>query len=227
MPSATVTCSDEIGVRAEQLHTGPSHCRGAPSQRRQGHVKGPRRGGRGKPQHGRPAPPTEHLDKLSLSSDSTCGHSPEGKIKAKLKINHGQQKLGDAELNQSKTDSESPTDLTQEPPVSTHQQPVCQSSSNTPNTECPKDAGVFASGRGHRGRRRGPHGSVQQPKHLRGTEHWDAPGTVRHHWEGRGLRNRGGAGHNPCGRGGGPRRGHGRGFHQKAEDREVGREGVL
>ncbi|XP_071393427.1 E3 ubiquitin-protein ligase RNF25 [Centroberyx affinis] len=227
VPSSSTVSSDETAVRADQFHTGPSLCRGGPGQRRQGQMRGPRRGGRGRPQHGRPAPPIEHLDKLSLSSDSTHGHSSEGPIKAKPKGNHSQQKLG--ELSQSKTDREGSTDLgQQEPPVPTDKEPICQSNSDALKTECPKDAGETASGRGHRGRRRGPHGSAQHPRHLRGTDQWDAPGAGRHHWEGRASRSRGGA-NNPCGRGGGPRRGHGhgRGFHQRAVEREAGREEVL
>lgn len=211
VPSASVICSDVIGVRAEPFPSGPSHFRGGPSQRRQGQLKGPRRGGRGRPQHGRPGPPIEHLDRLSLSLDSTHDHSSEGPIKAKLKVNHSQQVLGNAELRRDSEGSQ------QEPLVSTLKQPVCQSSLDALNAECPRGAGESGSGRGHRGRRRGPHGSVQHPKHVRGTDHWDAPGAARHHWEGRGPRSRGG----------GPRRGYERGLHQKAAEREVGREGVL
>lgn len=167
-------------------------------------MRGPRRGGRSRPQHRRAAPITEHLDKLSLSSDCT-----EGPVKAKAQGNHGQQMQVNADFCQSKTGTRDVYAEQQETPVPPDDQPVCQAALET---ECPEDAAD-----GHRGRRRGPHRPVP---------HTGGPGPARYHWDGRASRSRGGA-NNLYSRGGGPRRGHGRGFQHKVVDRERGREEVL
>ncbi|KAM4634477.1 E3 ubiquitin-protein ligase RNF25 isoform 2-T2 [Polymixia lowei] len=232
VPSASTLPSDEISVPMNQLHTGLSHHRGGACHRQQGQLKGPRRGGRGRLHHGRAAPPTERLNNLSLSSDSSHGNSSEVPIKFRLQGDHGQQKVGNAELSQSKSGREGSTDLNQHgSQVSTDKQPICQPSLDTLKNECPQDNGEPARGRSYRGRRRGPCGSVQQTsqwqeRHARGMDQLDAPGAVHHHWDGRGSRSREGA-NNPFSSGGRPRRGYGRGFHQKVVEREVGRGGVL
>ncbi|KAM3864029.1 E3 ubiquitin-protein ligase RNF25 [Diretmus argenteus] len=199
--------SDDIGVGgADQSRIQLPPCGNVPGQKRQGQSRGPRRGGRGgrgRPQHWRPAPPTEHLDKLALSSSTS---SSEGPTKARVQGNLGRQKLGNAEPCQPQPDGE----LVQpEPSASTEKQPTSSWDEN-PKTDCPKDAGQLAYGRGNRERRRGP-----QLRHHRGRDQWDAPGAGYHHWDGRG------------GRGGGPHRGRGRGFHQRVVERDVGREEVL
>lgn len=204
VPSASNVSSDETGVRGDQFVPGLSHCRGGQGQRRHNQARGHRRGGRSRPQHRRAAPITEHLDKLSLSSDCT-----EGPIKAKAQ---GQQMQVNAELCQSETGRDFYAEQ-QETLVSPDNQPVCQAALET---ECREDAADSAGGRGHRGRRRGPHRPVP---------HTGAPGPVHYHWDGR-TRSRGGA-NNLYSRGGGPRRGHGRGFQHKVVERERGREEVL
>ncbi|XP_070779966.1 E3 ubiquitin-protein ligase RNF25 [Enoplosus armatus] len=205
VPSASNISSDETGVRADRFVPGLSHCRGGQGQRRQNQMRGPRRGGRSRPQHRRAAPITEHLDKLSLSS-----HCTEGPVKAKAQGNHGQQMQVNAEFCQSKTGR----DVSAEPHktlVSPDDQPMCQAALET---ECPEDAAESAGGRGHRGRRRGPH------------RYGPHTGPAHYHWDGRASRSRGGA-NNLYSRGGGPRRGHSRGFQHKVEERERGREEVL
>uniref|UniRef100_A0A8C4I4H8 E3 ubiquitin-protein ligase RNF25 n=1 Tax=Dicentrarchus labrax TaxID=13489 RepID=A0A8C4I4H8_DICLA len=145
LPSASNVPSDEPGVRGDRFVPGLSQCRGGPGQRRQHQVRGQRRGGRSRPQHRRAAPVTEHLDKLSLSSDCT-----EGPIRAKAQGDHGQQTQGHAELCESR-DAER-----HEAPGPPDHQPV------------------DAAG-GQRGRRRGPHrpfshsGGAPAPAHC----HWD------------------------------------------------------
>ncbi|XP_067472300.1 E3 ubiquitin-protein ligase RNF25 [Thunnus thynnus] len=201
LPSASNVSSDETGVRAEPLVPGPSHCRGIQSQRRQSQARGQRRGGRGssRPQHWRAAPITEHLDKLSLSSD--CSDGP---MRGKPQGDYGQQTQGDTEPCRNKTGKE----------VYAQQETQLSPDEQSLETECLKDV---AGGHGHRGRRRGPY---------RSGPHTGAPGPARYHWDGRASRSRGGA-NNLCGRGGGPRRGHGRGYQQRAVERERGREEVL
>lgn len=167
-------------------------------------MRGQRRGGRSRPQNRRAAPITEHLDKLSLSSDCT-----ERPIKAKAQGNHDQN----AELCQSKTDRDVYAEQ-QKSLVSPDDRPACQAALES---DCPEDAADSAGGHGHRGRRRGPYHPVQ---------HTGAPGPAHYHWDGRASRNRGRA-TNLHSRGGAPRRGHGRSFQHKAVERERGREEVL
>ncbi|XP_059204255.1 E3 ubiquitin-protein ligase RNF25 isoform X2 [Centropristis striata] len=197
VPSASNVSS--YGVRADPFVPGLSHCRGGQGPRRHSQVRGPRRGGGSRPQHRRAAPITEHLDKLSLSSDAT-----EGPFTAKAQGN--QQAHVDAESCRSETGGG--VHSGQETLVS----PDEPGGQATMETECPKDA---AGGQGHRGRRRGPHRSFPDS---------GAPG--RYHWDGRASRSRGGPG-NLYSRGGGPRRGHGRGFQHKVVERERAREEVL
>ncbi|XP_031718251.1 E3 ubiquitin-protein ligase RNF25 isoform X1 [Anarrhichthys ocellatus] len=186
-PSASHVPSCEAGVRADQFGSGLSHCRGGPGQRRQNQARGPRRGGRSRPQHRRAAPPiTEHLDKLSLSSGCT-----EGPIRAKAQGNQMQQV--NAELCQPKTGRA----------VYAEQQESLVSPDG--QTECPKDA---AGGRGHRGRRRGPHRADS-----------DTMARGRYHWDGRASKSRGGGPGNPYSRGGGPHWSHDGGFQHKVVER--------
>lgn len=198
VPSASNVSSDETGVRADRFVPGLSHCRGGQGQRRQNQARG-RRGGRSRPHHRRATPITEHLDKLSLSS-----HYTEGPVIAKTEGSHGQQMLEHGELSQSKTGRDVYAEQTL---VSPDDQPTCHAAVET---EGPEDA---AGGRGHRGRRRGPHRYVP---HM---------GAAHYHWDGRASRSRGGANNLYSRGGGGPRRGHGRGFQHKVEERE--REEVL
>ncbi|XP_073350497.1 E3 ubiquitin-protein ligase RNF25 [Pagrus major] len=208
LPSVSNVSSDEPGVRADRFAPGLTHCRGGQGQRRQNQVRGQRRGGRSRPQHRRAAPVTEHLDKLSLSSDCT-----EGPIKAKAQGNRGHQMQVNAEVCESKTGRDVCAEQ-QDTTVSPDDQPVCQAASET---ECPEGAADSAGGRVHHGRRRGPH----RPVH-----HTGAPGPAHYHWDGRGSRSRGGP-NNLYSRGGGHRRGHSRGFQHKVVERERGREEVL
>ncbi|XP_071321666.1 E3 ubiquitin-protein ligase RNF25 isoform X2 [Trachinotus anak] len=205
-PSASSVSPDETGLRADQFVPGLSHCRGGQGHRRQYQVRGPRRGGRYRPQHARAAPVTEQLNKLCLSSD--CA---EGPVRAQAQGDRDHQMHGNAELCRPKTSREVYAEQQQ---VSPDSQPVCKSGLET---DCQKDAADSAGSRGHRGRRRGPH---------RSAPHSGGPGPARYHWEGRASRSRGGA-NNLYSRGGGPHRGHGRGFQQKVVERERGREEVL
>ncbi|KAI3359952.1 hypothetical protein L3Q82_013851, partial [Scortum barcoo] len=188
-PSASSASSDHAGVRADRFVPALSHCRGGG----QSQAGAPRRGG-GRQQHRRAAPVTEHLDKLTLSSDCT-----EGPVKVKAQ---GQTVQEHADFCQSHCAEQ------QEPPPPPDEHP---------ESECSGEAVDSAGGRGHRGRRRGPHRPVQ---------HTGAPGPPRYHWDGRASRSRGGA-NNLHSRGGGPRRGHGRGPQHKVVERERGREEVL
>ncbi|XP_041633957.1 E3 ubiquitin-protein ligase RNF25 [Cheilinus undulatus] len=193
LPSASNISMNETSTRADRFPPGLSQ-----GQRRPNHIRGQRRGGRSRPHHGRAAPVTEHLDKLSLSSDAT-----EGPTKAKAQGNPSQQMQ---DLSQSETNREvyEPKEL----PVSPGDQPVCQEAGFS------KDAADSAGGRSHPGRRRGPYRPA------------GAPGPGHYHWDGRAPRGRGGANNQYRG-GGGPRRGQGRGFHQRVVDRDRGREEVL
>ncbi|XP_054463229.1 E3 ubiquitin-protein ligase RNF25 [Anoplopoma fimbria] len=199
VPSA----SYETGVRADQFVSGQSHCRGGQGQRRQNQARGPRRGGRFRPQHHRRAAPvTEHLDKLSLSSDCT-----KGPFKTRAQGNHGQQMGVNTELYQSKTgrgvNAEQPETLVSP-------DGLCQAALET---ECPKDA---TGARGPRGRRRGPY----RP---------DSDTHGPYHWDGRASKSRGGPNnlYRGGGGGGGPRRDHDRGFQHKVVERERRGEEVL
>ncbi|XP_068581937.1 E3 ubiquitin-protein ligase RNF25 [Cebidichthys violaceus] len=202
-PSASHGRSCEAAVRADRFGSGPSHCRGGPGQRLQNQARGPRRGGgRYRPQHRRAAPPiTEHLDKLSLSSGCT-----EGPMRAKAQGNQMQQ--ANAELCRPKTGRAACAEQRESP------------ASPDGQTECPKDA---EGGRGHRGRRRGPHRADP-----------DAAARGRYHWDGRASRSREGGGPgNPYSRGGGggggggPRWSHDGGFQHKVVERERRGEEVL
>lgn len=208
VPSASNIPCDEAAVRADQFAPGLPHCRGGQGQRHQNQVRRPRRGGRSRPQHGRAAPITEQLDKVSLSSD--CAERP---IKNKTQVNHGQTMQVNTDLGESRTGREVYTEQ-QEMQVSPDDQPACKSGLET---ECPKDAADSAGSHGHRGRRRGP---------PRSAPHSGGPGSARYHWDGRASRHRGGA-NNLYSRGGGPHRGHGRDVQHKVVEREGGREEVL
>lgn len=205
LPSASNVSFNETGARADRFPTGLSHSRGGQGQRRQNHMRGQRRGGRSRPQHGG-APITEHLDKLSLSSDGT-----EGPNKAKAQGNDGQKMQVNVEFCQ--TDAGRDVNQQKVRPVLLGDQPACQEALEAGFS---KDAPDATSSRGHPGRRRGPH----RPAH-----HTGAPGPAHYHWDGRAPRSRGGA-NNQFNRGGGPRRGHGRGYHRVVE-RDRGREEVL
>ncbi|XP_039980183.1 E3 ubiquitin-protein ligase RNF25 [Xiphias gladius] len=202
VPSASNVSPDETGIRVDQFVPGLSHCRGGQGQRHHNQVRGPRRG-RSRPQHGRAAPITEQLDKLALSSD--CTERPtKAQAQAQAQGSHGHQMQVHAELCQPKTGREVYAGQ-QERQVSPDGQPVCRSALET---GCQRDAADSAGGRGHRGRRKGPHRYVS---------HSGGPGPARCHWDGRASRSRGG----------GPHRGHGRGFQQKVVERERAREEVL
>ncbi|XP_071027500.1 E3 ubiquitin-protein ligase RNF25 [Oncorhynchus clarkii lewisi] len=229
-------------------HAGHSHRRGRPGhqywhQGPQGHFRGLRRGGRGRP-HTHPGtpggPPTDHLDKLSLSSEkhdnfhsAPPANSHDAPIKARLQENSSHPELGQAQLSQlEKEEGEGRTELgQQEAPVPKDGQAISKSSLDTPKMDIPPSNGMeMEPGRGHRerGRRRGPRGSAQQPdqwqeRYFRGTDQWDARGG-RHHryWDGRGQRSRGGANY-PRGR---AHMAGGRGFHQSVVEGEVEREGA-
>ncbi|KAM9391687.1 E3 ubiquitin-protein ligase RNF25 [Pholidichthys leucotaenia] len=165
------SASDETGAGANQFVPRLSHSRDVQGQRRHSQGRGPRKGGRSRPQRGRAAPITEHLDKLTLSSDCT-GESfkPQG--------NHGRQTQGNSEFCLPGMGNEVCPGQ-QEGQVQTAFQLGLE-------PECPKDAAESTRSRGHRGRRRGPH---------RSTPHVGAPGPARHHWDGRASRSRGGGPH--------------------------------
>ncbi|XP_029363518.1 E3 ubiquitin-protein ligase RNF25-like isoform X1 [Echeneis naucrates] len=195
-PSASNASSEDSGVRVDNFTPGLSNCRGGPGHRRQNQGRGSRRGGRSRPQHVRANPVTEQLDKLSLSLDCT-----EGPVRPPAQGNHDHQMQGQDAFAERQV---SAGDLSGGKPYV--------------ETEYQKAAADSGGGRGHRGRRRGPH---------RSATHSGGPGPARYHWDGRASRSRGGAYNHDSRRGGGPPRGHGRGFHQKVVEREGGREEVL
>ncbi|XP_045079244.1 E3 ubiquitin-protein ligase RNF25 isoform X3 [Coregonus clupeaformis] len=249
LPSLPPASTNQI--TAPQLqHAGHSHRRGGPGhqchhQGPQGHFRGPRRRGRGRPHThpGRPVPPTDHLDKLSLSSEkhdnfhsAPPANSHDAPNKARLQENSSHPELGQAQLSQlEKEEGEGRTELgQQEAPVPKDGQPIRKSSLDTSKTDIPPSNDMeMEAGLGHRerGRRRGPRGSAQQPdqrqeRHFRGTDQWDARGGGYHrYWNGRGQRSRGGVNY-PRSREGGAHMAGGRGFHQRVGEGEVGREGA-
>ncbi|XP_026181524.1 E3 ubiquitin-protein ligase RNF25 isoform X2 [Mastacembelus armatus] len=210
-PSASNVSCDDTGSRAGQFAPRPAHCRGGQGHRRQNQVRGPRTGGRSRPQHGSIAPISEQLDKISLASN--CTEEP---VKDKAQGNHGQQLQVKAELWQLKTDSEVYAEQ-QKMHVSPHDQRVCKSGVETEHSKDAADAADSAGSLGHRGRRRG---------HHRFVPHSGGPGSAQYPWDGRASRSRGGAG-NLYSRGRGSHWGHGRVCQQKVVEREKGREEVL
>ncbi|XP_069565088.1 E3 ubiquitin-protein ligase RNF25 isoform X2 [Brachyistius frenatus] len=149
--SASNVSPDGPGVREDPFVPGLSHCRGVQGQRRQHQLRGPRRGGRSRGQHGRAPPITEHLDRLSLSSDGS-----DGPMKASAQGNPGQQMHGSQESRRPDTE------------VFAAQQ------EKLPPDEGPKGAADSAGGHGVHGRRRGPHRSAPHagaPGPAR--YHWD------------------------------------------------------
>ncbi|XP_070305915.1 E3 ubiquitin-protein ligase RNF25 isoform X3 [Salvelinus sp. IW2-2015] len=244
LPSLPPASTNQITAPKLQ-HAGHSHRRGRTGhqywhQGPQGHFRGLRRGGRGRPHThpGTPVPPTDHLDKLSLSSEkhdnfhsAPPANSHDAPIKARLQENSSHPELGQAQLSQlEKEEGEGCTELgQQEAPVPKDGQPISKSSLDTSKMDIPPSNGMeMEPGRGHkeRGRRRGTRGSAQQPdqwqeRYFRGTDQWDARGGRYHrYWDGRGQRSRGGA-NSPRGR---AHMAGGRGFHQSVG--EVEREGA-
>uniref|UniRef100_A0A4W5PA59 Ring finger protein 25 n=1 Tax=Hucho hucho TaxID=62062 RepID=A0A4W5PA59_9TELE len=243
LPSLPPASTNQVTAPKLQ-HAGHSHRRARPvhqywHQGPQGHFRGPRRGGRGRPHThpGTPSPPTDHLDKLSLSSEkhdnfhsAPPANSHDVPIKARLQENTSHPELGQAQLSQlEKEEGEGRTELgQQEAPVPKDGQPINKSSLDTSKMDIPPSNGLeMEPGRGHRERgRRGPRGSAQQPdqwqeRYVRGSDQWDARGGRYHrYWDGRGQRSRGGANY-PRGR---AYMAGGRGFHQSVG--EVGREGA-
>ncbi|XP_029293070.1 E3 ubiquitin-protein ligase RNF25 [Cottoperca gobio] len=131
--------------RENQFVPAPPHCRG-------GQRRGPRRGGRSRPQqHRRAGPVTEHLHKLSLSSD--CSEGP-------MRAQGNQQMQVNAESCQAKTRR----GVSAEPPLSPDNPPLCQAALET---ESLKDAAD-----GHRGSRRAPHRS-DPDSGAPGRYYWD------------------------------------------------------
>uniref|UniRef100_A0A3Q1ERB9 E3 ubiquitin-protein ligase RNF25 n=1 Tax=Acanthochromis polyacanthus TaxID=80966 RepID=A0A3Q1ERB9_9TELE len=147
-PTASNASSDGPGLRSDQVGSGLSHCRGVQAPRRQNQARGPRRGGRTRPHQGRAAPVTEHLDKLTLSSDCT-----EGPIRAQGE--HVQQVQAEPEQSNRR---EVQTEL--------QGSPDAQSGLESESLKYAADSG---GGRGHRGRRRGPQRSGPGPARY----HWD------------------------------------------------------
>ncbi|XP_040046702.1 E3 ubiquitin-protein ligase RNF25 [Gasterosteus aculeatus] len=189
-PSAPNACSHELGASADHPVPGLSHGRGSQGPRRHQQGWGPRRGGRSRPQHRRAAPPiAEHLDKLSLTSDRPQG--PHMRV--------------DAQASQSKTGRS----LCAEQLGAPGSPEGLLGGRVSPEAEGPHNA---ADGRGHRGRRRGPH----RPEPNTGG---------RYYWDGRASNSRGGPS-NPYRRGG-PRWGHDRDFQHKVVERERRGEEVL
>ncbi|KAM4717885.1 LOW QUALITY PROTEIN: E3 ubiquitin-protein ligase RNF25 [Anableps anableps] len=96
--------------------------------RRQNQARGPRRGGRPRPHPGQGAPITEHLEQLSLSSDRT----------------DQSQTIKDQRFCRTGTGEEP-------------EKPVSLNHLSASEPEGPKDGASSTSGRGPRGRRRGPY----------------------------------------------------------------------
>ncbi|MEQ2310652.1 hypothetical protein AMECASPLE_011272 [Ameca splendens] len=180
--------SNDSAVRAEHFVPGLSHFSDFQAHRHQSQARGPRRGGRPKPHSGQGAPITEQLEQLSLSSDCT-DHSK----MIRVQEDGGRQMQRHPESCRTRTG--------QKP-----EKQVDPNHLSASETDDPKDGANSGSGRGHRGRRRGPY---------RPAPHSGAPGPPQQHWDSR-TRSRGGA----------PRRGHyARGLQQKVVER--GREEVV
>lgn len=181
-PSSQETC-----IRVDPFVPGTSYCRGTQGQRRQNQTRGPRRGAKSRPQHRTAVTIPENLEKLSLSSDCMEGSN------SKSQGCHNRQIQGNPEA------CWEDSVVQQDVQFSADHQAIYQSALGT---ESPKDV----SGRGHGGRRRGPHRHVP---------HAGASAPAWHHCDGQASRSRGG----------GHRRGHGRSFQRKVVER--GREEVL
>ncbi|MEQ2190843.1 hypothetical protein XENOCAPTIV_011946 [Xenoophorus captivus] len=180
--------SNDSAVRAEHFVPRLSHFSDFQAHRHQNQARGPRRGGRPKPHSGQGAPITEQLEQLSLSSDCT-DHSK----MIRVQEDGGRQMQRHPESCRTRTG--------QKP-----EKQVDPTHLSASQTDDPKDGANSGSGRGHRGRRRGPY---------RPAPHSGAPGPPQQHWDSR-TRSRGGA----------PRRGHyARGLQQKVVER--GREEVV
>uniref|UniRef100_A0A3P9HI24 E3 ubiquitin-protein ligase RNF25 n=1 Tax=Oryzias latipes TaxID=8090 RepID=A0A3P9HI24_ORYLA len=170
-PDVPVSSSNDTSVRADPFTPGKSHSRGVQGQRRQNQMRGPRRGGRTRPQHPRAAPITEHLDKLSLSSEAP--------LRTKAPLGSGQHR--DPDSGRSRTDEEESA-AEQEMQVLPDRSDQASLQSAV-ESDCLKDCAGSAGGRSHSGRRRGPYRPIQ---------HAGPPGLGRHHWDGRAARSRGG-----------------------------------
>lgn len=181
---------------------GASHCRGGSAPKRQNAARGYRRGGRPRPQHRRVPPVTEHLDKLSLSSD--CSQEP---VQGLARGHRGDAtRPAGAERCEEGVSKQPETPLAEDSQLT--QQPQCASEG------LPEDSAPPAGSHGHRGRRRGPH---------RPSLHTLGPGPTHYHWDPRPPRSRGGGANGLYHRGRGPRRG----IHHRVVDREGGAGEVL
>lgn len=181
---------------------GASNCRGSSAPRRQNTNRGYRRGGRPRPQHKRAPPVTEHLDKLSLSSD--CG---EGLAKGFARRHRGDA-AQHVEPEGCPFRSEEGVSL----PVADSQ---LTQQPHSPSEGHPEDNAPPAANHGQRGRRRGgPH---------RPSPHTLGPGPTHCYWDPRPPRNRGGGSSSLHYRGRAPRRG----LHHRVVDREGGAREVL
>lgn len=182
---------------------GASNCRGGSAPRRQNTSRGYRRGGRPRPQHKRVPPVTEHLDKLSLSSD--CGEEERAKGVAR-----GHRGDADRHMEPERCPFRSEGGVT---PLNADSQLTQQAHSSSEGP--PEDSAPPAGSHGQRGRRRGgPH---------RSSPHTMGPGPTHYHWDPRPPRNRGSGSNSLHHRGRAPRRG----LHHRVVDREGGAGEVL
>ncbi|XP_067088595.1 E3 ubiquitin-protein ligase RNF25 isoform X2 [Osmerus mordax] len=236
LPSHLAAFPNQISATQDQQHSGQSHRRSGPGHRRQGQSKGSRRVGRGRPHHWIPTPPTEHLEKLTLSSvkhdhfhnsPAYCSDAP---TKVKLQGSPSHQKPGNSQLTQ-------PVKAEGEGYVVLNQQGVLESGNGHSSTKLSLDdsktdgqrgAQNSERGRGKRwGLRSGQQPGQWQERRCRGTDQWDAPEGLYHHpWAGRGERSRGRV-NSPRSREGRARQGNERVFYQKVMEGEVGSKGVL
>ncbi|XP_046893916.1 E3 ubiquitin-protein ligase RNF25 isoform X2 [Hypomesus transpacificus] len=236
LPSHPAAFPNQISATQDQQHSGQSHRRSGPGHRRRGQSKGFRRAGGGRPHNWIPTPPTEHLEKLTLSSvehdhfqnfSAYCSDAP---TKVKLQGSPSHQKPGNSQLTH-------PVKAEGEGYVVLSQQGVPESGNGHSGSKLSLDdsktdgqRGAQNSERG-RGKRWGPLSGQQpgqwQERRCRGTDQWDAPEGLYHHpWAGRGERSRGRV-NSPRSREGRARRGNERVFYQKVMEGEVGRKGVL
>ncbi|XP_034046830.1 E3 ubiquitin-protein ligase RNF25 [Thalassophryne amazonica] len=206
--SASNISSGDAGGVGDQLVSGVSHCRSSQGHVRQSQARAPQKG-RPRPQHGGATSVTDHLDKLSLSTDCT-----EGLLKAKPQPSRGHHVRGNSKSCQAHTGKKVYTELSQlESRASPEGQLTHQSGSDSDFTKH-----TVESSCSHHGRRKGPHRYYPQ---------MGASGSTRHHWNRqRAPKNRGGA-HNPFSRGGGSCRGNGRDFQQRVMEKDGVREEVL
>ncbi|KAL0993629.1 hypothetical protein UPYG_G00110790 [Umbra pygmaea] len=238
LPSTPLVSNNHNNASQEQpKHISHSQRRGGPGPQRrhqwpQTHFRGPRRG-RPHTHSGRPIPPIDHLDKLSLYSEKQddfqsdyLAQSYDAPIKHRLQENVSQQQLGQGLLSQlEKEYAEGCSGLVHmETPIPKVGQPMCPSSLDSSKSEAPFSDGLETESGRRALRGSAHHPDQRQERHFRVTDQWDARGGGYHrHWDGRGRQKTGGTNYPRSRGGGGEHMSNKRGFRQRVMDGEMGR----